>query len=132
MTKALSNTGSFCVIRKPMKNIHYDQKRFRSVSNSDNGEVSRETIFHYHQNERLVWAEYAGGGVVQGYMIAKANDEGELDMRYQHLSSSGQLMTGICKSIPERLADGRIRLHEKWQWTCGDYSSGESVIEEIP
>jgi hypothetical protein len=114
-----------------MKNIHYDQKRFRSVSNSDNGEVSSETIFHYHQNEHLVWAEYAGGGVVQGYLIAKANNEGELDMRYQHLSSNGQLMTGICKSTPEILADGRIRLYERWQWTCSDYSSGESVLEEI-
>jgi len=40
-------------------------------------------------------------------------------------------MTGICRSTPQTLADGRIRLHEKWQWTCGDLSLGESVVEEI-
>ena len=34
-------------------------------------------------------------------------------------------------NIGELLPDGRIRLHEKWQWTSGDLSSGESVIEEI-
>jgi hypothetical protein len=40
-------------------------------------------------------------------------------------------MTGICRSTPEILPDGRIRLHEKWQWTSGDRSSGESIVEEI-
>jgi hypothetical protein len=41
-------------------------------------------------------------------------------------------MTGRCHSIPEQLSDGRIRLHEQWQWTSGDLSSGESIVEEIP
>jgi hypothetical protein len=27
--------------------------------------------------------------------------------------------------------DGRLRLHERWQWTSGDGASGESVIEEV-
>jgi hypothetical protein len=52
-------------------------------------------------------------------------------MRYQHLNQAGTFMSGKCFSTPEILPDGRIRLHEKWQWTSGDYSSGESVIEEI-
>lgn len=40
-------------------------------------------------------------------------------------------MTGICRSTPEILEDGRIRLHEEWIWTSGDQSSGKSIIEEI-
>ena len=40
-------------------------------------------------------------------------------------------MTGECHSVPEILPDGRYRLREKWRWTCGDGSSGESVIEEL-
>lgn len=52
-------------------------------------------------------------------------------MRYQHVNAEGELMTGICRSTPEVLADGRIRLHEKWRWTSGDLSSGESIIEEV-
>ena len=39
--------------------------------------------------------------------------------------------TGICKSTPEILEDGRIRLHEKWQWTCGGGGAGESIVEEV-
>ncbi len=51
-------------------------------------------------------------------------------MRYQHLNQKGELMTGKCFSTPETLSDGRIRLREKWQWTSGDFSEGESIVEE--
>jgi len=40
-------------------------------------------------------------------------------------------MTGICKSKPEILPNGKIRLHERWQWTSGDLSLGQSIIEEL-
>jgi hypothetical protein len=112
--------------------ISYDDRRFRSVSNSDSGEVGAETIFHYHQNGRVVWAEYSGGEVLRGMLIAKVLADDSLDMRYQHMNRSGELMTGVCRSTPELLSDGRVRLHEQWQWTSGDLSLGESVIEEIP
>jgi hypothetical protein len=52
-------------------------------------------------------------------------------MRYQHLNSGGELMTGKCRSTPDILPDGRLRLRELWQWTSGDFSRGESVIEEV-
>ena len=39
-------------------------------------------------------------------------------------------MTGICQSTPELLPNGKLRLHEAWQWTAGDRSKGSSVIEE--
>jgi hypothetical protein len=52
-------------------------------------------------------------------------------MRYHHVNTSGELMTGVCVSTPEVLPTGKVRLHEKWQWTSGDQSKGESIIEEI-
>lgn len=111
--------------------INYNDRRFRSVSNSESGEVSAETVFHYHQNGSVVTADYSGGKIVQGNLIAIVDEDGSLDMRYQHINSDGELMTGICTSTPEIMSDGRIRLHEKWQWTCCNGDSGESVIEEI-
>lgn len=111
--------------------MNYDGRKFRSTKNSQRGDVSSETVFHYHQEGEIVWAEYGGGSVVRGHLIAICDDAGRLDIRYQHVNSTGKLMTGECSSTPEILSDGRIRLHEKWQWTCGDYSKGESVIEEI-
>lgn len=111
--------------------INYDNKRFKSISNSESGEVSGETIFSYHQKDNAVWAEYSGGEIVFGNLIAKISDDNSLDMRYQHLNSKGELMTGKCFSTPEILENDKIRLHEKWQWTSGDYSKGESIVEEI-
>ena len=51
-------------------------------------------------------------------------------MRYQQVNNKGELMTGVCFSKSEILANGKIRLHETWQWTAGDKSKGTSVLEE--
>lgn len=111
--------------------IDYNQKIFRSVSNSANGEVSHETIFHYKQVGFHVTAAYSGGRIADGSLTAVSDEAGNLTMRYQHVNQDGQFLTGTCYSRPEIMANGKIRLHEKWQWTCGDYSSGESVAEEV-
>src|SRR4051794_5593613 len=111
--------------------ITYDGRRFRVASNSSNGEAQASTEFAYHQRGNLVWATYEGGDVVFGTLIATAAEDGVLDMRYQHLNRAGEFRTGRCLSVPERLSDGRLRLHETWQWADGDPSSGTSVIEEI-
>ena len=111
--------------------INYHNKTFRSVSNTANGEVSNETVFHYKQEGNIVTATYSGGAVAQGHLIALVNERGSLDMRYHHVNTSGTIMTGICRSTPEVLPGGKIRLHEEWQWTSGDGSNGKSVVEEL-
>ncbi len=111
--------------------INYNGRRFRSVNNSANGEVGSDTVFDYHQDGSVVWATYGGGAIRFGTLIAVAGEKGGLDMRYQHVNAEDELMTGTCASQPEVLADGRIRLHERWRWTSGDGSEGASVVEEI-
>lgn len=111
--------------------FNYDGRKFRSAANSPNGDVSGETVFAYRQDGDLVWVEYSGGGIVFGTLIATADARGCLDIRCQHLNRSGELATGVCRSVPELLPDGRIRLRESWRWTSGDCSVGESVVEEI-
>ena len=111
--------------------FNYDGRIFRSVTNSTGGDVSALTVFHYHESANVVWAEYEGGKVVKGMLLATKAASGELDARYQHINVTGKLMTGICHSVPKQLPDGRYRLRESWQWTCGDCSTGESVVEEV-
>jgi hypothetical protein len=111
--------------------INYDKRVFKSVQNSETGDVSAETIFYYHQMENLVWAEYSGGEIVFGNLIAKVAENSSLEMRYQHLNRKGELMTGKCVSTPETMENGKIRLLERWQWTSGDFSKGSSTVEEI-
>ncbi len=111
--------------------VDYDGRRFRSVENSETGEVGPETVFGYRQDGDVVSATYEGGDVRFGTLVATADNEGNLDARYGHVNVSGELMTGECRSTPEVLPDGRLRLHEEWRWTSGDGSSGRSVVEEI-
>ncbi len=110
--------------------INYNGKIFKPISNTENAETSAETLFYYHQKGNVVTAEYAGGKIKSGHLIALVNKDGNLEMRYHQINNEDVLMTGICKSIPEILPNGKIRLHETWQWTSGDFSSGESMIEE--
>lgn len=114
-----------------MVNINYNGKVFRTVSNSNNGEVNNDTIFKYFQSGETVWAEYSGGGVHNGHLLAKVDSDGNLAMSYHHINDQQQLMSGKCRSRPEIMDNGKLRMHEQWQWTCHDQSSGVSIVEEL-
>lgn len=110
--------------------INYHNKQFKPVSNSENGETSSETIFHYVQNGNILTSDYSGGKILKGHLIGLVDPDGHIDMRYHQVNEKGELMTGICTSVPELLPNGKLRLHEIWQWTSGDQSKGQSIIEE--
>ncbi|MBL0280733.1 MAG: n-acetylglutamate synthase [Bacteroidetes bacterium] len=111
--------------------INYNNKKFRPVSNTDNGETSNETLFLYKQVGNILTSEYSGGKIKYGHLIGLVDMDGNIDMRYHQVNEKGELMTGICISKPEILNNGKIRLHESWEWTSGDKSKGQSIIEEL-
>lgn len=111
--------------------FNYNDKKFRPIITSDNGEISIDTIFHYQQENDILTCQYKGGKVIAGQLIGIVDADGVIQMCYHQVNNEGQLMTGKCVSTPEVLGNGKIRLHENWQWTSGDFSIGESVIEEI-
>lgn len=110
--------------------INYNDKIFRPISNTENGETSNETVFLYKQNGNVLTSEYSGGKIRYGHLIALVDDDGNIDMRYHQVNDKAELMTGICQSKPEILENGKIRLHESWEWTSGDKTKGQSIIEE--
>ncbi|MES2800579.1 MAG: n-acetylglutamate synthase [Bacteroidota bacterium] len=110
--------------------INYNNKIFRPTCTSENGETSNETVFHYKQVGNILTSEYAGGKIKNGHLIGLVNQDGTIEMRYHQVNVNNELMTGICKSTPEILDNGKIRLHESWEWTSGDKSKGQSIIEE--
>lgn len=110
--------------------INYNDKIFRPIINSENGETSSETIFHYKQVENILTSEYSGGKIKYGHLIGLVDNCGNIEMRYHQVNNKDELMTGVCKSKPEILENGKIRLHESWEWTSGDKSKGQSIIEE--
>ena len=112
--------------------MSYDGKRFRGRSNSSNGEVDAETIFHYHQRGSRLWGEYEGGAVARGQLLGRVHPDGSLEFCYHHEGTDGELRAGECRSVPTTDPDGRLVLKESWRWLTGDRSTGESEVEEIP
>lgn len=110
--------------------INYHGRIFAGVSNTPNGQVSGDTVFCYQQQGDILTATYSGGSIQQGHMLGHANPDNSLHFAYHHLDTNGRLKSGCCTSIPEVLPDGRIRLHEHWEWTYGGEGKGESVVEE--
>lgn len=110
--------------------INYNGKTFKPTTNTENGETSNETVFQYKQVGTIVTADYSGGKIVTGHIIGLVNEKGNIAMRYHQVNDKGELMTGSCNSVPEILENGKIRLHENWEWTSGDKSKGQSIIEE--
>lgn len=111
--------------------MNYNNKKFKPVSTTENGAVSEATIFHYQQEGNILTSTYSGGEIRQGHLLATVAENGNIDMRYHQVNLAGELMTGVCTSVPELLPNGKIRLHETWQWTSGDQSKGTSVLDEI-
>ncbi len=114
-----------------MSHINYNNRKFRPQTSSANSQVSSHTIFHYQQQDNILWATYQGGAIERGHLIGLVASDGTIEMRYHHIDNQGQLRTGVCRSQPELLNNGKLLLHESWQWTSGDSSKGVSVLEEI-
>ncbi len=111
--------------------VIYHHRKFAGVTNTPNGQVSGDTIFKYSQHGSVLTADYSGGSILEGHMLGHVNEDNSLDFVYHHIDQEHQLKGGYCHSIPEILPDGRIRLHETWEWTHGGEGKGKSIVEEI-
>nr|BFE56863.1 hypothetical protein GCM10020063_013890 [Dactylosporangium thailandense] len=83
----------------------------------------------YHQDGSLVWAEFEGGPVRSGRLVGTCGDDGVISAAYCQVMADGAVVAGTCVSTPDRLADGRLRLTERWRRADG--SAGVSRIEEV-
>ncbi|MDG1806099.1 n-acetylglutamate synthase [Flavicella sp.] len=111
--------------------MNYNDKKFKAVENSQHGETSEKTVFHYKQIGTFLTATYTGGVIVKGQILGSVAKDGSIKMCYHQINSVGELRSGICESKPEILSNGKIRLHESWQWTTGGGEKGTSIVEEL-
>jgi hypothetical protein len=111
--------------------INYNGRKFVSIENTENGEVSSQTFFEYKQKGKIISATYSGGEIIQGVLIGIVMEDGSLEFRYNHVNSKDEIRGGTCISTPKILPDGRIRLYEKWKWLDTEATEGSSIIEEV-
>ena len=98
-----------------MNEINFDKKTFKLLDNSKNGTVDSETIFEYRQNGKLITADYHGGSIIYGKIIAKMID-GKLEMLYNCLTTSNELKAGKALANIVLTNEGKIKLHLDWKW----------------
>ncbi|MGP4074738.1 n-acetylglutamate synthase [Halobacillus sp. K22] len=111
--------------------IDYNNRQFVSVENTESGEVSSKTHFRYYQEGNILHADYSGGEVAKGKLIGIVNDDDTLEFRYNHVNTSNEIRGGKCASVPHFNSEGKIELHEEWQWLDHDQTKGKSIISEV-
>ena len=84
---------------------------------------------HYHQDGAMVWAEFDGGPVRTGRLVGTCGPNGVITAAYCQVMADGEVVAGTCRSTPDTLPDGRLRLTE--QWRRADGSTGTSRIEQV-
>ena len=92
--------------------MNYDGKKFKVISNSENGDVSSDMIFEYRQVGEILSSEYSGENISEGHLIGIVDEDGTINMRYRQINPKGQEVSGICMSTPELMPNGKIRLTE--------------------
>ncbi len=112
-----------------MPPINFQNKTFLLVENASNGTVNTDTIFKYQQEEDLVTADYFGGTVRYGKIIAQLQGQ-QLDMRYQCLTTNNELKAGKAIADIQFNEEGKMTLHLKWEWLGDHPSSGLSFYVE--
>lgn len=110
--------------------INFNNKKFALIQNSENGEVNAETIFHYKQDENLVTADYFGGTIKYGKIIAELKGN-QLNMLYQCLTTDNQLKAGKALAQIELTEKGKIKLSLNWEWLTDGNEKGKSEYIEI-
>ncbi|WP_406836916.1 hypothetical protein ACICHK_12270 [Streptomyces sp. AHU1] len=98
------------------------------VADQAPGQVGTGTRFAYHEEDGVVWADYAGGDIVRGHLVGTREGD-RLDFRYVQLRGDGTTASGHCVSLVVELPDGRVRLEETWTWESQP-GEGTSVVEE--
>jgi len=104
-------------------------RSFRGAETRGDGEVGEGTVFEYHEQDGIVWARYAGGAVVLGFLVG-TRDGDRVEFRYSQVNGHGETSSGRCSSTISVLPDGRLRLDERWAWESRP-GKGTSAVEEV-
>ncbi len=103
-----------------MNKINFNHKTFSLLANSENGKVNTETIFEYKQDGNIVTADYYGGTIRCGKIIAVLNGT-QLNMLYQCITTKNELKSGKAIAEISFTENDKIKLKLNWEW-LGDHN----------
>ena len=112
-----------------MNKFNFNNKSFYLVENSKSGKVNSDTVFNYQQKENIVTADYYGGTIKYGKIIATLDND-ILHMLYQCVTSENELKAGKAVAKVSFTNNGKISLKLNWQWLNGRKENGVSEYIE--
>lgn len=112
-----------------MHEFDFNNKTFYLLENSKSGKVNSETNFNYYQNENIVTADYSGGTIKTGKIIATLEKD-TLNMLYQCITTDNTLKAGKAIAKISITKDNKIHLKLDWEWLNGTKEKGTSQYIE--
>ena len=112
-----------------MSEFNFNNKTFYLLENSESGKVNSETTFNYQQKGKIVTADYFGGTIKYGKIIATL-DRDILNMIYQCLTSENELKAGKAIAKVSFTKEHKMHLKLNWQWLNGNKEKGVSEYIE--
>lgn len=116
--------------RIKLSEFNFHNKTFTLVENSKNGSATSKTIFEYKQDGKVVTADYLGGGIAYGKIIARLEKE-TLHMLYQCITDDGELKAGRATAKVSLTKRSKLKLKLDWEWLNGTGQKGVSEYIEI-
>ncbi len=116
--------------QQQIDNLNFHNKTFLLVDNSNNGKVNKATKFEYKQEGDLVTADYYGGTIRYGKIIAKLEAD-KLIMLYQCLTNENELKAGKAIAQITINENKKIQLHLNWEWLNKSGEKGSSEYVEV-
>ncbi|MFT6868006.1 MAG: hypothetical protein ACJA08_002854 [Cyclobacteriaceae bacterium] len=110
--------------------INLDNKKFKLLENADVGEVIGDTVFHIHQKGNIARAEYYGGSIASGHILAWMDGE-TMEMSYHCITQENKIKVG--KALAKVSIDSSCKIHLmlEWEWISGAEGKGSSHYLEI-
>ncbi|WP_288954581.1 hypothetical protein [uncultured Polaribacter sp.] len=112
-----------------MSAFNFHNKTFYLVENSESGKVNADTVFKYQQKENVVTADYSGGTIKYGKIIATLDND-ILHMLYQCVTSENELKAGKAIAKISYTKENKMLLKLNWQWLNGNKEKGVSEYIE--
>ena len=113
-----------------MKPFDFNKKKFSLIENTESVKVNSDTVFEFYQKDDLVTANYFGGTIKYGKIIALLNGN-KLNMIYQCVTTDNELKAGKAIADVSLNESEKIKLNLRWEWLNKANEKGTSEYLEI-
>ena len=111
--------------------MNLNNKYFKIIDNSDHGLVNHHTIFSFFETNKIITADYSGGGIIHGHIIGIRDSSHQITINYQCITDDFLLKSGKANVRLNKNNKGLIEMNLDWEWHDNNEKKGQSHYIEI-